>query len=87
IEDKVLDLFDDECDEEESETPYSNLKARILDEHKISTQDKIEKLFQLIEASGRFSVNEIVSRAKDYLSNILDVREEIIKQILVRSLP
>ncbi|QQP55831.1 Uncharacterized protein FKW44_000286, partial [Caligus rogercresseyi] len=49
IDDKVLDLFDDECDEAERDS-YSDLKARILDEHKISTQDKIEKLFQLIEA-------------------------------------
>ncbi|CAB4054071.1 unnamed protein product [Lepeophtheirus salmonis] len=55
-------------------------------EDTLTTQDKIERLFQLIEAPHIHPIDEIVSLARDYLSNVPDVREAIIKQILMRSL-
>ncbi|CAB4058344.1 unnamed protein product [Lepeophtheirus salmonis] len=44
VDDKVLDLFDDE-EESLSDTPYSGLKSKILKEYEISTPDKMEIIF------------------------------------------
>ncbi|CAB4067514.1 KIN [Lepeophtheirus salmonis] len=70
IDDKVMDPYDDESEDALSTTPNSDLKAKVLDEHKIATQDKIERLFQLIEAPHIHWIDEIVSLARDYLSNV-----------------
>ncbi|CAB4058324.1 unnamed protein product [Lepeophtheirus salmonis] len=69
------------------DTPYSDLKSKILKESEISTQNKMERLFKLIENPGAYSLTEIVSHGRNYLSNITQQRESIIKQMLVRSLP
>ncbi|CAB4062953.1 unnamed protein product [Lepeophtheirus salmonis] len=53
-----------------SATPYSDLNAKVLDKHKIATQDKIERLFLVIEAPHIHPIDEIVSLARDYLSNV-----------------
>ncbi|CAB4060822.1 unnamed protein product [Lepeophtheirus salmonis] len=61
-------------EESESSTSYSDMKAKILDEYKILTQNKTERLLQLIEAPQNHSVGGIVSLVRSYLSNILDIR-------------
>ncbi|CAB4062316.1 unnamed protein product [Lepeophtheirus salmonis] len=86
IDDKDLDSFDNESQDVSSATPYFDLNTKVLDEHKIATQDRMERLSQLIEAPHTHSIDEILSLARKYLSNVPDVREAIIKQILVRSL-
>ncbi|CAB4066525.1 unnamed protein product [Lepeophtheirus salmonis] len=62
-------------------------KSKILKEYEISTQDKTKRLFTLIDNPGDYSVTEIVSHARNYILNITQLREYIIKQIIVRSLP
>ncbi|CAB4056633.1 unnamed protein product [Lepeophtheirus salmonis] len=74
----ILDPFDDESEDTFSTTRYSDPKAKLLDEHKKATQDNIERLFQFIEAAHINSIEEIMSLARDYLSNVPDVREAII---------
>ncbi|CAB4061643.1 unnamed protein product, partial [Lepeophtheirus salmonis] len=68
IEEGVLDFFDDEDDDIASSTPNSDMKAKILYEYKISTQTKIEILFQLIEVLQNHSVDEILTLVKSYLA-------------------
>ncbi|CAB4064447.1 unnamed protein product [Lepeophtheirus salmonis] len=80
IDDKVLDPLDDESKDTLNAAPYSDLKERVLDEHKVANQDKIETLFQLIEAPHIHSIDEIVSLARYYLSTVPDIREAIIKK-------
>ncbi|CAB4057303.1 unnamed protein product [Lepeophtheirus salmonis] len=56
-----LDFFDEDNEDAPSSPPYFDINTKILDEYKISTQDKIERFFQLVKVPLNYSVDKIVS--------------------------